>query len=62
MMEFCLLQRMVARVDLVLSFLLFCYAAFAQNPDADPWQIAFNSTASIGPDGESHPVHREEYS
>ncbi|KAK5058704.1 hypothetical protein LTR84_010968 [Exophiala bonariae] len=41
----------MAPSNLILSFILLAFTAAAQDPNASPWQIAFNTTTSIGPDG-----------
>lgn len=46
------LSRKPAQVALALLLVLCSFLVSAQNPDADPWGVAYSTNNSIGPDGE----------
>jgi hypothetical protein len=57
----CIMINLVQRMApgcLILSFILLAFTAVAQDPEASPWQIAFNTTTSIGPDGKPFSIHQ----
>ncbi|KEF63796.1 uncharacterized protein A1O9_01774 [Exophiala aquamarina CBS 119918] len=60
MLERYILWRM-AQLDIILVFGMLSRVALAQDPGKNTWQIALNSTASIGPDGPWWDITRAVY-